>query len=81
MWTIPYLVSVLCMQYLAEDKKKLEGASDSVRKRELEGRVQGWESNIKKNKDGLEKKERALSLERESLQGLLTSSPGKWLIN
>ncbi len=69
MWTIPYLVSVLCMQWLA--KKSLL---------ELEWYVQIWEDRIKDNKEQLEKIERALSLEREALQGLLPSSPGKWLI-
>ncbi len=55
MWTIPYLVSVLCMQWLADDQ-------------------------IKYYKQELEENEMALSLEREALQGLLPSSPGKWLI-
>ncbi len=80
MWTIPYLVSVLCMQWIAGDKNSLlKPQSDSVR-RELEGYVQRREDQIKYYKQELEKKERALSLEREALQGLLPSSPGKWLI-
>ncbi len=80
MWTIPYLVSVLCMQAIANSKKSLlKPESDSV-KRRLEWHVQHWEDRIKYNKEQLEQKERALSSEREALQGLLPSSPGKWLI-
>ncbi len=66
MWTIPYLVSVLCMQRLARDKKSLLVAES----------VQLWENMIKYYKKELEKNERALSSEREALQGLLPSSPG-----
>ncbi len=80
MWTIPYLVSVLCMQYLTKDKKALLEPQSYSDKRRLERRVQEWEDQIKYNKVHLEKTERALSLEREALQGLLPSSPGKWLI-
>ncbi len=81
MWTIPYLVSVLCMQRLADDKKSLLVAeSDSKKRRGLEREVQEWEDLIKYYKQELERNERALSLEREALQGLLPSSPGKWLI-
>ncbi len=80
MWTIPYLVSVLCMQRLADDKKSLLVAQSDSKKRRLEELVQHWEDNIKYYKEALEKNERALSSEREALQGLLPSSPGKWLI-
>ncbi len=81
MWTIPYLVSVLCMQLLARDKKsksKLE--AHSYDKRLMEENVQLWERSIKDNKESIENTERGLSLERKALQGLLPSSPGKWLI-
>ncbi len=80
MWTIPYLVSVLCMQYLARDKKRVFKAPLDSDKGELEERVQKWEKNIMMYKEWIEEIERALSLEREALQGLLPSSPGKWLI-
>ncbi len=74
MWTIPYLVSVLCMQRIGSDKKALlEEVSDSEKWR-LEANVELWEGKIEET---IEKKERALSLEREALQGLLPSSPGK----
>ncbi len=76
MWTIPYLVSVLCMQRLARDKKSLLVAESDNKKRELERDVQIWEDRIKDYKQELEKNERALSSEREALQGLLPSSPG-----
>ncbi len=79
MWTIPYLVSVLCMQGLASDKKSLLEAESDSERRGLEEVVQTWENMIKDYKEALEKNERALSLEREALQGLLPSSPGKWL--
>ncbi len=80
MWTIPYLVSVLCMQRLAYNKNSLLVAESDSMKRELEGDVQYCEDRIKYYKEELEENERALSLEREALQGLLPSSPGKWLI-
>ncbi len=80
MWTIPYLVSVLCMQWLANDKKSLLVAESDSERRRLERKVQRRENRIKDYKQELEKNERALSLEREALQGLLPSSPGKWLI-
>ncbi len=80
MWTIPYLVSVLCIQLIANDKKSLLKAESDSKKRRLERDVQYWEDEIKYYKEVLEKNERALSLEREALQGLLPSSPGKWLI-
>ncbi len=72
MWTIPYLVSVLCMQWLARCKRKLEASSDSWRK------IQEYKSGIKEYKEGIEEMERALSVEREALQGLLPSSSGKY---
>ncbi len=79
MWTIPYLVSVLCMQRIAIDKKELslvKDESDSERWN-LEANVELWEGKIEDNKETIEEKNRALSLEREALQGLLPSSPGK----
>ncbi len=80
MWTIPYLVSVLCMQLIAINKKALLKAESDSKKRELERVVQDREDRIKSHKEALEKLEGDLSLEREALQGLLPSSPGKWLI-
>ncbi len=50
MWTIPYLVSVLCMQRIAIDKKELslaEDESDSERWN-LEANVELWEGKIEK---------------------------------
>ena len=44
----------------------------------LEKQIQGYESLIKNNKKWIKKEERALSVEREALQGLLPSSPGKY---
>ncbi len=71
MWTIPYLVSVLCMQWIANNKKSLLVAeSDSERY------AQECEDWIKLYKQELEETERTLSSEREALQGLLPSSPG-----
>ncbi len=78
MWTIPYLVSVLCMQGIASWKRELEASSDSERREELEGRIQRRESVIKSYKEKIEEVERALSVEREALQGLLPSSSGKY---
>ena len=81
MWTIPYLVSVLCIQKIASCKRELEAPSDSERREELEKEIQDYESYIKKNKEWIEIKEKALSVEREILQGLLPSSPGKYIIS
>ncbi len=78
MWTIPYLVSILCIQEIARCKRELEAPSDSEERKKLEGRIQLYESYIKEYKEQIEKKERALSVEREALQGLLPSSPGKY---
>ncbi len=80
MWTIPYLVSVLCMQGIARCKRELEAPSDSEEKTVLEEKIQRYESGIKINKEGIERYERALSSEREALQGLLPSFPSKWII-
>ncbi len=75
MWTIPYLVSVLCMQRIDIDKKELSLAKDEdEEKRSLEDNVELWEGKIQDTKATIEEKERAL---REALQGLLPSSPGK----
>ncbi len=74
MWTIPYLVSVLCMQVLSSTKGELEAPSDSYRKMVLEEDLQDWERRIKDYKEALEVTERALSKEREALQAFL---PGK----
>ncbi len=80
MWTIPYLVSVLCMQDIAIWKRELEAPSDSERKRWLEERIQMNESIIKSGKEEIERIKSALSSEREVLQGLLPSVPSKWII-
>ncbi len=78
MWTIPYLVSVLCMQRIARDKKELSFEDeDEEEKWRLETNVELWEGKIEDNKERIEEIDRALSLEREALQGLLPSSPGK----
>ncbi len=66
-------MSVLCLQWLAKDKK-LKLKSHSVKQ------VQFWERKINKYEEYIEEKESSLSLEREALQGLLPSSPSKWLI-
>ncbi len=78
MWTIPYLVSVLCIQEIARYKRELEASSDSYQRKMLEREIQFNESAIKGIKEWIEKTERALSVEREALQGLLPSSPGKY---
>ncbi len=80
MWTIPYLVSVLCMQYIASWKRELEAPSDSERREELEEVIQTYESDIKSYKEEIESIESTLSSEREVLQGLLPSVPSKWII-
>ncbi len=77
MWTIPYLVSILCIQEIARCKRELEAPSDSEGREVLERRIQFYESRIKYYKELIEEKERALSVEREALQGLLPSSSGK----
>ncbi len=71
MWTIPYLVSVLCMQWIANNKKSLLEAE-----LDRERYAQECEDWIKLYKQELEETERTLSSEREALQGLLPSSPG-----
>ncbi len=89
MWTIPYLVSVLCMQLIAINKaalsaneerraqphneklKKLKG-DQLDEERELLGDIKDWEDEVKKKKKELVRLKGAL-------QGLLPSSPGKWL--
>ena len=80
MWTIPYLVCVLCMQYIAIWKRELEAPSDRKRKRSVEKEIQRYESHIKSHKEEIESIERPLSSEREVLQGLLPSVPSKWII-
>ncbi len=80
MWTIPYLVSVLCMQAIASYKRELEAPSDSERREELEEMIQMNESVIKSYKEEIESIESTLSSEREVLQGLLPSVPSKWII-
>ncbi len=80
MWTIPYLVSVLCMQLIARWKRELEAPSDSEEREELEGRIQMNESVIESFKEDIENIESTLSSEREVLQGLLPSVPSKWII-
>ncbi len=80
MWTIPYLVSVLCMQDIAIWKRELEAPSDSEEREELEEMIQEYESVIKSYKEEIESIESTLSSEREVLQGLLPSVPSKWII-
>ncbi len=80
MWTIPYLVSVLCMQDIARCKRELEAPSDSKRREELEVGIQMHESFIKSYKEDIERIKSTLSSEREVLQGLLPSVPSKWII-
>ncbi len=80
MWTIPYLVSVLCMQLIASWKRQLEAPSDSEEREELEEGIQRYESVIKSYKERIERIKSALSSEREVLQGLLPSVPSKWII-
>ncbi len=43
MWTIPYLVSVLCMQLIADNKKSLLVAESDSERRRLERNVHHWE--------------------------------------
>ncbi len=50
MWTIPYLVSVLCMHGIARCKRELEAPSDSEERKKLEEQIQRYESLIKNNK-------------------------------
>ncbi len=66
------------MQVIARCKRQLEAPSDSEERKKLEEQIQGYESYIKNNKKWIKKEERALSVEREALQGLLPSSPGKY---
>ncbi len=80
MWTIPYLVSVLCMQDIASWKRELEAPSDSERREVLEVGIQKYESLIKSYKEDIERIKSTLSSEREVLQGLLPSVPSKWII-
>ena len=82
MWTIPYLVCVLCVQFLARDKRELlDPSTTSERRSGLEGKVQTWEDHIKRCKERIEEKERDLDREREALQVLLPPSKSKWLIS
>ena len=82
MWTIPYLVCVLCVQRIARDKRELaDPSTTSKRRSELEGIVQRWEGAIKRWKELIEENERALDREREALQVLLPPSKSKWLIS
>ncbi len=66
------------MQVIARCKRQLEAPSDSEERKKLEEQIQGYESYIKNNKKWIKKEERALSVEREALQGLLPSSPGRY---
>ena len=82
MWTIPYLVCVLCVQWIARDKRQLlDPSTTSERRSRLERNVQSWERGIKMNKEMVEENERALDREREALQVLLPPSKSKWLIS
>ncbi len=67
-------MSVLYIQEIASWKRELEAPSVNKHKTRM---LQEYESNIKRNKESIEDNERALSLEREVLQRLLPSSPGK----
>ena len=82
MWTIPYLVCVLCVQGIADNKRELlDPSTTSERRSVLEGRVQGGEDMIKSYKEWIEETERDLDKEREALQVLLPPSESKWLIS
>ena len=82
MWTIPYLVCVLCVQWIARDKRELvDPSTTSERRSEVERNVQTWEGYIKFNKELIEEIERNIDREREALQVLLPPSESKWLIS
>ena len=82
MWTIPYLVCVLCVQAIADWKRELlDPSTTSERRSEVEVQVQTWEGGIKRHKELIEENERDLDREREALQVLLPPSKSKWLIS
>ena len=82
MWTIPYLVCVLCVQLIADYKRQLlDPSTTSEMRSEVEEAVQEWEVSIKYHKELIEKNERDLDREREALQVLLPPSESKWLIS
>ncbi len=56
MWTIPYLVSVLCMQKMARHKKKLEVPLASNRKLMMERRMVIWAKNHKEEREEFQRK-------------------------
>ena len=61
MWTIPYLVSVICMQEkIPSCKIAYEASSSSKRKRKLEMLLDFWKGRIKDYKEDLKKIECAL---------------------
>ena len=56
MWTIPYLVCVLCVQRIADDKRELVDPSTTSKRRSwLERSVQWRERGIKEHKKYIEK--------------------------
>ena len=61
---------VICVQWIANAQVKLQDPSTSVRQREkLEGKAQGYESNIQTSQQKIKGIDADLSVQRSALQG------------